>query len=672
MADADRIEHLAQAVRYHRELYYNHSAPEISDAEFDALWDELTKLDPMNAVLHEVGPEPLPGTVKVEHMFPMRSLDKGTSDEDIMHFVNQSTFGGKRYLAQPKLDGSALSLEYIAGNLHRAATRGSGERGEDVTLNAKQVANIPTRLNVSIDCHVRGEVVMPLSTFEAKYREVSPNPRNLCSGALRQKHGDGKAEASDLVFCAYDVKFPNTSPDAEYDSDLLSWLQKAGIEPAPWQVFESDSLHSEMIEYTGEWSKKRAEYEFEIDGIVFKLDDLEQREHLGMTAHHPRWALAWKFPSQEATSVLLDVDWQTGRTGAVTPVARIAPQMVGGVTVENVTLHNVGEVERLGIKIGDKVKITRRGDVIPKIIENLGPSSQSDLQGRFHADGTAFNGQVSSNPIQIPADCPACDRPLSMEGAFLRCSALECDARTARALTYWCRTLEMDGIGEKLIEALLDEGLVKSIADLYRLTHSQITQLDRMGDKSAYNVLDELAKTKSLNLSKFLHALGIERIGPEVATTISQHFSSLDKLLVWIDEGEIEELTVIDGIGDKVANIFREGISKRRLLIEELSNIISIQNEAKAASGILDGKSFCITGSMTKPRKEIALAIKNAGGKVVGSVSANLDVLIAGEKAVSKLAKAQSLGLEIWAESDLFTKIAEPKKGPKTLFDYDQ
>ena len=672
MADADRIEHLAQAVRYHRELYYNHSAPEISDAEFDALWDELTKLDPMNAVLHEVGPEPLPGTVKVEHMFPMRSLDKGTSDEDIMHFVNQSTFGGKRYLAQPKLDGSALSLEYVAGNLHRAATRGSGERGEDVTLNAKQVANIPTRLNVSIDCHVRGEVVMPLSTFEAKYREVSPNPRNLCSGALRQKHGDGKAEASDLVFCAYDVKFPNTSPDAEYDSDLLSWLQKAGIEPAPWQVFESDSLHSEMIEYTGEWSKKRAEYEFEIDGIVFKLDDLEQREHLGMTAHHPRWALAWKFPSQEATSVLLDVDWQTGRTGAVTPVARIAPQMVGGVTVENVTLHNVGEVERLGIKIGDKVKITRRGDVIPKIIENLGPSSQSDLQGRFHADGTAFNGQVSSNPIQIPADCPACDRPLSMEGAFLRCSALECDARTARALTYWCRTLEMDGIGEKLIEALLDEGLVKSIADLYRLTHSQITQLDRMGDKSAYNVLDELAKTKSLNLSKFLHALGIERIGPEVATTISQHFSSLDKLLVWIDEGEIEELTVIDGIGDKVANIFREGISKRRLLIEELSNIVSVQNEAKAASGILDGKSFCITGSMTKPRKEIALAIKNAGGKVVGSVSANLDVLIAGEKAGSKLAKAQSLGLEIWAESDLFTKIAEPKKGPKTLFDYDQ
>ena len=200
MAEKSRIEELSSAIRYHRELYYNHSAPEISDADFDKLWDELKTLDPDNSVLHEVGPEPLPGTVKVEHIFPMRSLDKGTTDDDITHFVTQSTFGGQQYLAQPKLDGSALSLEYVAGNLHRAATRGSGERGEDVTLNAKLIANIPLRLNVPADCHVRGEVVMPLAVFEEKYRTVSPNPRNLCSGALRQKHGDGKADAADLVF----------------------------------------------------------------------------------------------------------------------------------------------------------------------------------------------------------------------------------------------------------------------------------------------------------------------------------------------------------------------------------------------------------------------------------------------------------------------------------------
>tara|TARA_B100002051_G_scaffold14762_2_gene12051 strand:- start:2593 stop:4605 length:2013 start_codon:yes stop_codon:yes gene_type:complete len=670
MAGEERIKYLADAVRYHRELYYNHSAPEISDAEFDALWDELKDLDPNNAVLHEVGPEPLPGTEKVEHMFPMRSLDKGTSDDDIIHFVTQSTFGGKRYLAQPKLDGSALSLEYVAGNLYRAATRGSGERGEDVTLNAKLVANVPTRLNSPVDCHVRGEVVMPLAVFEEKYRDVSPNPRNLCSGALRQKHGDGKADASDLVFCAYDVKFPNESPDTVNDSELLSWLQEVGIEPAPWEIFSSESPQKEMIEYTSKWSAKRATYEYEIDGIVFKLDNLEQRENLGMTAHHPRWALAWKFPSQEAHSVLLGVDWQTGRTGAVTPVARIAPQMVGGVTVENVTLHNVGEVERLGIKIGDKVKITRRGDVIPKIIENLGEASLSDMQNRYHADGRKFSAELSVQRIQIPKDCPACGRDLVMEGAFLRCMSLECDARTARALTYWCRTLEMDGIGEKLIEALLDNGLVKTIADLYRLSHSQISNLERMGDKSAYNVLDELGKTRNLNLARFLHALGIERIGPEVATTISQHFTSMEKMLLWVDEGEIDELTIIEGIGEKVAAIFRDGIKKRRSLIDDLSEIITITDEAESATGVFDGKSFCITGSLSRPRKEIALAIKNSGGKVVGSVSGNLDILVAGEKAGSKLAKAESLNVEVWSEEKLFNKISEPKKGPKTLFEF--
>ena len=670
MAGQERIDFLADAIRYHRELYYNHSAPEITDAEFDAMWDELKQLDPNNAVLHEVGPEPLPGTVKVEHMFPMRSLDKGTEDGDIVHFVTQSTFGGKRYLAQPKLDGSALSLEYVAGNLHRAATRGSGERGEDVTLNAKLVANVPQRLSIPIDCHVRGEVVMPLATFEEKYREVSPNPRNLCSGALRQKHGDGKAEASDLVFWAYDVKFPNESPDAVNDSELLSWLQKVGIEPAPWEVFDSETPQKEMIAHTEKWRGLRASYEFEIDGIVFKLDNLEQRENLGMTAHHPRWALAWKFPSQEAVSVLLDVDWQTGRTGTVTPVARIAPQMVGGVTVENVTLHNVGEVERLEIKIGDKVKITRRGDVIPKIIENLGKAEASDLSNRFHADGTQFSGELVFGDISVPRNCPACDRVLEMEGAFLRCIALECDARTARALTYWCRTLEMDGIGEKLIEALLDSGMVSTVADLYRLSHSDITSLERMGDKSAYNVLDELAKTKTLNLARFLHALGIERIGPEVATTISQYFSSLERLLDWVENGEIEELTTIDGIGDKVSTIFKEGILKRIDLINELSQIITVTDEAESASGVFDGQSFCITGSLSRPRKEIALAIKNAGGKVVGSVSGNLNVLVAGEKAGSKLAKAQSLGVSVWSEEDLFSKISEPKKGPKTLFEF--
>ncbi len=698
MADKQRIEELSAAVRYHRELYYNHSAPEISDADFDKLWDELKLLDPNNSVLHEVGPEPLPGTEKVEHMFPMRSLDKGTTDEDITHFVTQSTFGGKRYLAQPKLDGSALSLEYVAGNLHRAATRGSGEKGEDVTLNAKLVANIPLRLKVAADCHVRGEVVMPLATFEQKYRDVSPNPRNLCSGALRQKHGDGKADAADLVFCAYDVKFVNESPTANHDSELLAWLQKAGIEPAPWTIFESDSPQKAMIKHTREWSSKRSDFEFEIDGIVFKLDNLQQRENLGMTAHHPRWALAWKFPPEEATSVLLSVDWQTGRTGNVTPVARIAPQSVGGVTVENTTLHNPGEVARLGVKIGDKILIVRRGDVIPKIEYSLGRAKQEDLADRFHADGTQFQHELPEEcEITIPQICPSCDSSLVVEGAFLKCYNMLCEARTSRSILYWCRALEMDGIGEKLVEQLLEADMISSISGLYELTSQGLTRLERMGEKSAQNVLSELARTKQMPLGKFIHALGLPGIGPELASLFASHVKTLEGMFDWLSRAhaelgddaygpELDEsgkphksniairgLCEHDGIGEKVAIQVRDGLELRRVLIHELSSHLVLDEEpTTVSSGKFDGMTFCITGTLTQPRKVIQLMVKAAGGKVVGSISAKLDVLIAGENAGTKLTKAESLGLTVWDEASLNQALkasAQPRESDDKLED---
>ena len=698
MADKQRIEELSAAVRYHRELYYNHSAPEISDADFDKLWDELKLLDPNNSVLHEVGPEPLPGTEKVEHMFPMRSLDKGTTDEDITHFVTQSTFGGKRYLAQPKLDGSALSLEYVAGNLHRAATRGSGEKGEDVTLNAKLIANIPLRLNVAADCHVRGEVVMPLATFEQKYRDVSPNPRNLCSGALRQKHGDGKADAADLVFCAYDVKFVNESPTANHDSELLAWLQKAGIEPAPWTIFESDSPQKAMIKHTREWSSKRSDFEFEIDGIVFKLDNLQQRENLGMTAHHPRWALAWKFPPEEATSVLLSVDWQTGRTGNVTPVARIAPQSVGGVTVENTTLHNPGEVARLGVKIGDKILIVRRGDVIPKIEHSLGRAKQEDLADRYHADGTRFQHELPEEcDITIPQICPSCDSSLVVEGAFLKCYNMLCEARTSRSILYWCRALEMDGVGEKLVEQLLEADMISSISGLYELTSQGLTRLERMGEKSAQNVLSELARTKQMPLGKFIHALGLPGIGPELASLFASHVKTLEGMFDWLSRAhaelgddaygpELDEsgkphksniairgLCEHDGIGEKVAIQVRDGLELRRALIHELSSHLVLDEEpTTVSSGKFDGMTFCITGTLTQPRKVIHLMVKAAGGKVGGSISAKLDVLIAGENAGTKLTKAESLGLTVWDEASLNQALkasAQPRESDDKLED---
>lgn len=696
--NSGRVAWLAEQIAHHSDLYYNQAKTEISDSEFDALWDELKQLAPDHPQLQRVGAEIDPGTVKVDHMFPMRSLNKGTNDDDIAHFVTESSLESTRFISQPKLDGSALSLEYRKGRLVRAATRGSGDRGEDVTKNARRVENVPHTLGVEVDVHIRGEVVMRLSVFEEKYRTISPNPRNLAAGALRQKNADGKANASDLVFLAYDAKFPSEAdrhpdsiapPSENFDSAILEWLSEtAGVEPAPWVVHDSgseDASIESLCQETRTWSKGRELYSFEIDGLVFKVDDLEKRDLLGMTAHHPRWALAWKFPPEEATSVLLDVDWQTGRTGTITPVARIAPQRVGGVTVENTTLHNLGEVQRLDIQIGDKIRIVRRGDVIPKIEAGLGAATQSDVDGRTHADGEPFTGALPERrQITPPDSCPACSGPIEIEGAFIRCTDVQCSARLGRSILYYCRALEMDGIGEKLVEQLIEEGLISSIPDLYRLDQPMLLSLDRMGQKSADNVLSEIGKSRSMAFSKFLSALGLPGIGPELATSISNHFGVPAQLLQWVDvaltdASRLSELTSIDGVGDIVALQLRDGIQLRREMVDDLLSLLSIQQEERIAEGgIFDGMTFCVTGTLTEPRKSIQARIKAAGGKVVGSVSGNLSVLIAGENAGSKLAKAEKLGVQVWDEETLLGRISgqpEEQVSPSpvsqpTLFDY--
>ncbi|MDP6865456.1 MAG: NAD-dependent DNA ligase LigA, partial [Candidatus Poseidoniaceae archaeon] len=673
-----RVAWLVEQIAYHSDLYYNQARNEISDAEFDKLWDELKQLDSGHPQLRRVGAEIDPGTVKVDHMFPMRSLNKGTNDEDIAHFVKESSLESTRFISQPKLDGSALSLEYRKGRLVRAATRGSGDRGEDVTKNARKVENVPHTLGAEVDVHIRGEVVMRLSVFEEKYRDISPNPRNLAAGALRQKKADGKADASDLVFLAYDAKFPSSEarhpdsiapPNEMFDSTILEWLSKtAGVKPAPWVVHDSttetDSIVS-LCKETQTWSEGRESYSFEIDGLVFKVDDLEKRDLLGMTAHHPRWALAWKFPPEEATSVLLDVDWQTGRTGTITPVARIAPQRVGGVTVENTTLHNLGEVERLGIQIGDKIRIVRRGDVIPKIEAGLGAATQDDIEGRIHADGEPFVGTLPScRKITPPQTCPACEGPIEIEGAFIRCIDVQCTARLGRSILYYCRALEMDGIGEKLVEQLIDEGLISSIPDLYRLDEKMLLSLDRMGQKSADNVLNEIKKSRSMTFSKFLSALGLPGIGPELATAIANHFERPEQLMQWLqdsidDISKVSELTSIDGVGEIVALQLRDGINLRITYIVDLISQLTIQQEEQiVAGGPFEGMTFCVTGTLSESRKSIQARIKAAGGKVVSSVSGNLSILVAGENAGSKLAKAEKLGVQIWDEEALLKQLS--------------
>ena len=359
-----RIDWLAEQLEKHSELYYNRAEPEISDAEFDALRDELDGLSPNHPQLSRVGSDPPPGSTKVEHLFRMMSLDKASSDAEVAHFVAETTAKGRRFVCQPKLDGSALSLEYRRGRLVTAATRGNGRRGEDVTANARRMMNVPEKLDWKGDCHVRGEVVMPLQLFREKYSEVAPNPRNLAAGALRQKYVDaGKGRPEDLKFLAYGVEFPIAQdrhpespgpPDFKLDSEVISWISEMGIEVAGNNVVSGEddqSTAKAILEVTSEWFQSRDSAEWEIDGVVVKLDRLDKRNLLGETAHHPRWALAWKFPPEEASTVLMDVFWQTGRTGNVTPVSRVAPVVVSGVTVENTTLHNKGEVERLGIMV---------------------------------------------------------------------------------------------------------------------------------------------------------------------------------------------------------------------------------------------------------------------------------------------------------------------------------
>ena len=347
-----KINDLADLLSYHSNKYYNEASPEITDSEFDSLRDELESLDPNHPQLSRVGADPPPGSVKVVHEFPMRSLDKANTEEQVLHFVSQTTAKGRRFVCQPKLDGSALSLEYRRGRLVRAATRGNGSRGEDVTANVRRIPNVPDKIAWDGDCHIRGEVVMPLDIFEQKYSDIAPNPRNLAAGSLRQKSIDaGKGRAEDLSFFAYGVEFPSGDskhPDSpsplefKYDSEAISWLSSMGIQVAGNEIvsgYEDHDTSNKIIEITNRWTESRYSEPWEIDGVVIKLDRLDKRELLGMTAHHPRWALAWKFPPQEAISVLMGVDWQTGRTGNVTPVSRIAPVIVSGVTVENTTLH---------------------------------------------------------------------------------------------------------------------------------------------------------------------------------------------------------------------------------------------------------------------------------------------------------------------------------------------
>ena len=657
----DNIQELRDQINHHNYLYYVLDEPSLPDAEYDRLMRELQALENEHPELvtsdsptQRVGGAPLSGFTEVQHERPMLSLDNAMNAEEFAAFDQRVRDRLKsseeiEYACEPKLDGLAISLLYIDGLLERAATRGDGETGEDVTQNVRTIKNIPLRLigeDVPERIEIRGEVYMPKGGFEA-YNEraleqgekVFANPRNAAAGSLRQLDSSITAKRP-LEFCAYSlgvVSEEYTLPETH--SATLEQIQQWGLR-----------INEEMRVVTGRENaekffaglgEKRLSLGYEIDGTVFKVNSLALQNKLGFVARAPRWAIAYKFPAVEELTELLGVDFQVGRTGALTPVARLKPVHVAGVTVSNATLHNMDEIARLGVKIGDTVIIRRAGDVIPQVVsvvEERRPDTVID--------------------IEMPDACPVCESHVEkVEGeAVARCTGgLVCSAQRKEAIKHFAsrKAMDVEGLGDKLIEQMVEAGLIDTLDDLFHLSVDEIAGLERMAEKSAQNVLNALEKSKQTTLARFIYALGIREVGVVTANNLAGYFGFLDRIMA----ATHEQLIAVDDIGDIVAahivNFFAE--EHNRTVIEQLQKAGIYWEEKEPVSSAedapLSGKTAVITGTLSgMTRDDAKEALEALGAKVTGSVSAKTDFLVAGDKAGSKLAKAQKLEVKVYDE----------------------
>tara|TARA_R110000868_G_scaffold100529_7_gene276403 strand:- start:5943 stop:8018 length:2076 start_codon:yes stop_codon:yes gene_type:complete len=666
-----RIEQLRQQINDHNHRYYVLDEAAIPDAEYDRLMRELQTLEAQyplwitaDSPTQRVGAEPLAAFDQVQHELPMLSLDNAMNAEEFAAFYQRirdrlKTTDEIELVCEPKLDGLAVSLLYEQGKLVRAATRGDGQTGEDITRNVRTINNVPLRLQGDAwprRIEVRGEVYMPKAGFEAynaKARaadeKVFANPRNAAAGSLRQLDARITAKRP-LEFCAYSIGIVSDEFGlATTHRGILDQIQGWGIRINP-ETRTANGLEQALDCYRllGE---KRHQLGYEIDGSVFKVNALALQQQLGFVARAPRWAIAYKFPAVEQMTRLLGVDFQVGRTGAVTPVARLEPVHVAGVTVSNATLHNMDEVARLGVRIGDTVIVRRAGDVIPQVVSVV-------LEQRpEHTDA-----------ILIPDSCPVCDSLIEkVEGeAVARCTGgLVCAAQRKEAIKHFAsrKALDVEGLGDKLIEQLVAADLIDSVDDLFHLTLEQLSGLERMGEKSATNVLAALNKAKQTTLGRFLYALGIREVGVVTAQSLADHFGFLQRIM----DASIEQLLDVADVGSVVAshvvNFFAE--AHNRTVIEQLKNAGVVWPEGEpvraAAEDLpLAGQTAVITGTLTALSRDEAKAhLQTLGAKVTGSVSAKTDFLVAGEKAGSKLAKATQLGVSVWDETRLLAVLEE-------------
>ncbi|HCE4764516.1 NAD-dependent DNA ligase LigA [Vibrio parahaemolyticus] len=662
-----RLEELKESLHYHAVRYYVEDNPEIPDAEYDRLMRELLEIEAQHPDLvtvdspsQRVGGKPLSEFSQVTHEVPMLSLDNAFDDSELdsFHKRAQDRIGGesiKQYCCEPKLDGLAVSLLYENGILVQAATRGDGTTGENITENVRTINAIPLKLRGDdwpARLEVRGEVFMPKAGFEKlnelarqKGEKVFVNPRNAAAGSLRQL--DSRITASrPLSFYAYSVGVVQGADLAASHYERFLQIKSWGLPMCP-ETKRVDSL-ADVKTYYQDILQRRDALPYEIDGVVIKIDDIAVQERLGFVARAPRWAIAYKFPAQEEITTLNEVEFQVGRTGAITPVAKLEPVFVGGVTVSNATLHNADEIERLQVKIGDQVVIRRAGDVIPQVVSVIKERRPE-----------------TARDIIFPTQCPVCGSHVErIEGeAVTRCTGgLVCQAQRKQALKHFVsrKALDVDGLGDKIIEQLVDREMVETPADLFKLSAGVLTVLERMGPKSAQNIVNALEKSKLTTLPRFLYSLGIREVGEATAANLAQHFKSLEA----IQAATEEQLIAVQDIGVVVAKhitTFFEEEQNQAVVQDLLVQGIhwpEVSAPEQGAALPLEGKTVVLTGTLSQlGRTEAKEALQSLGAKVTGSVSKKTDILFAGENAGSKLTKAQELGIEIKTEQDLLELI---------------
>lgn len=664
-----RAHALRDELNRHNHAYYVLDEPSIPDAEYDRLFQELQALETAHPELatpdsptQRVGGAPLPQFDPVRHDIPMLSLGNGFSDEDIEAFDKRvmdglETLQEVRYAAELKFDGLAISLRYVDGLLVQAATRGDGTTGENVTANIRTVRAIPLRLHgtkIPAVLDVRGEVLMYKQDFarlnqrqrDAGQKEFA-NPRNAAAGSLRQLDSRITAQRT-LRFFAYGIGVLEGMDMPASHSALLDWYQELGLPVCKERAVVTGAAG--LLAFFRGIGEKREQLPYEIDGVVYKVDRLDQQKHLGFVSRAPRFALAHKFPAQEALTQVLEIEVQVGRTGAITPVARLNPVFVGGVTVTNATLHNEDEVRRKDIQIGDTVIVRRAGDVIPEVV--------AFVPEKRPADARAF---------VMPTECPVCGSPIVRleDEAIARCSGgwLKCSAQRKGGLQHFAsrRAMDIEGLGEQLVEQLVDSNIVTTPADLYRLGLLALATLDRMAEKSAQNVLDALQKSKATTLARFIYALGIRHVGEATAKELARHFGGLDKLLAASEEQLLEVADIGPVVASSIRAFFSDALNVE--LVEQLRAVGVHWPETEgtdSGSKHLQGKTFVLTGTLPNmSRDQAAQLIEAAGGKVTGSVSKKTSYVVAGAEAGSKLAKAEELGLPILDEDQLKALCAE-------------